>query len=73
MNNIAISPYFGMHLLQIQNVKRDTTKKVNVNDNPISNNNKESDIVDIITNEHDDQPELDTTITPEPEPANLYN
>ena len=28
MNNLAISPYFGLHALQIQNVKRDVVKKV---------------------------------------------
>ena len=30
MNNIAISPYIGMHALQIQNVKRNTSKTANV-------------------------------------------
>jgi hypothetical protein len=32
MNNIAISPYIGMHALQIQNVKRNTVKKASIND-----------------------------------------
>jgi hypothetical protein len=32
MNNLAIVPYFVMHGLQIQNVKRNTTKKVNINE-----------------------------------------
>ncbi len=32
MNNIAVLPYIGLHALQIQNVKRNTTKKVNINE-----------------------------------------
>ena len=30
MNNIAITPYVALHALQIQNVKRDVVKKVNI-------------------------------------------
>jgi len=30
MNNIAISPYICMYALQIQNVKRNTSKKANI-------------------------------------------
>ena len=30
MNNIAISPHIAMYALQMQNVKRDTTKKHDV-------------------------------------------
>ena len=30
MNNIAISPYIGLHALQIQNVKRNTVKKADI-------------------------------------------
>ena len=32
MNNLAISPYIGMHALQIQNVKRDVVKKVSISE-----------------------------------------
>jgi hypothetical protein len=32
MNNIAISPYIGMHALQIQNVKRNVVKKVSIDE-----------------------------------------
>ena len=32
MNNIAISPYIGMHALQIQNVKRNVVKKVSISE-----------------------------------------
>ena len=36
MNNLAISPYIGMHALQIQNVKRDVVKKVSISElNPL--------------------------------------
>ena len=30
MNNIAISPYIAMYALQIQNVKRNTSKTANI-------------------------------------------
>ena len=32
MNNLAISPYIGMHALQIQNVNRDVVKKVSISE-----------------------------------------
>jgi hypothetical protein len=32
MNNIAVLPYIGLHALQIQNVKRNTTKKVSISE-----------------------------------------
>jgi hypothetical protein len=32
MNNVAVLPYIGMHALQIQNVKRNTVKKVSVDE-----------------------------------------
>jgi hypothetical protein len=32
MNNIAITPHIAMYALQIQNIKRDTVKKLNLND-----------------------------------------
>ena len=39
MNNIAVSPYIGMHALQIQNVKRNVVKKASIEElnNPIIN------------------------------------
>jgi hypothetical protein len=57
MNNIAISPYIGLHALQIQNVKRNTAKKVSINELnneviTISNTNSEN-----VTNEHIEQNE----------------
>jgi hypothetical protein len=39
MNNLAISPYIGMHALQIQNVKREVVKKVSISElNPLLQN-----------------------------------
>jgi hypothetical protein len=32
MNNLAITPYIGMHALQIQNVKREVVKKASINE-----------------------------------------
>ena len=32
MNNLAILPYISLHALQIQNVKRDVVKKININE-----------------------------------------
>jgi hypothetical protein len=39
MNNIAVSPYIGMHALQIQNVKHNVVKKVSIDElnNPVIN------------------------------------
>jgi hypothetical protein len=55
INNLAISPYISMHMLQIQNIKRDVAKKISVdvlknkvNDNlndphiTVNNSNNES-------------------------------
>ena len=41
MNNFAIAPYIGMYALQIQNVKRNTSKKHSINElntKPIEDN-----------------------------------
>ncbi len=67
MNNIAIAPYFGMHLLQIQNVKRDMTKKVDVN-HKIPPIDIEPEIKPT-NNENADEPPVVT----DPEPSNLFN
>ena len=32
MNNIAVLPYIGLHALQIQNVKRNVSKKASINE-----------------------------------------
>jgi len=68
MNNMAISPYYGMHMLQIQNVKRNTNKKVNINDTLHKN---------IPCDIKEEQEILETPTVIEsskiPEAANLYN
>jgi hypothetical protein len=38
MNNLAITPYIGLHALQIQNVKRNTIKKHNIKEINIQTN-----------------------------------
>jgi hypothetical protein len=40
MNNIAVLPYIGLHALQIQNVKRNVSKKVSVDELNLSNEAK---------------------------------
>lgn len=40
INNLAISPYISMHILQIQNIKRNVTKKVPISE--LKNKNIES-------------------------------
>jgi hypothetical protein len=39
MNNIAVSPYIGMHALQIQNIKRNVVKKASIDElnKPVTN------------------------------------
>lgn len=32
MNNIAVSPYIGLHALQIQNIKRNIVKKASIDE-----------------------------------------
>jgi hypothetical protein len=45
MNNLAISPYIFMHILQLQNIKRDVTKKISLDKlNNKTLNNSESQI-----------------------------
>jgi len=40
MNNLAIVPYIGLHALQIQNVKRNIAKKIDINELNLSDNQK---------------------------------
>ena len=47
MNNIAVLPYISLHALQIQNVKRNTTKKVSINElNSIEVKNEPKNVVE---------------------------
>lgn len=66
MNNLAIIPYVCLHALQIQNVKRDVVKKVNIkelnrndiycsdNEKKNLNNNNTDNITLEINNREDD-------------------
>jgi len=54
MNNLAITPYIALHALQIQNVKRDVVKKVNINtlnnkEYISENKNEENNNLDIVS------------------------
>jgi hypothetical protein len=72
MNNIAITQYISLHALQIQNIKRDVVKKINIsqlnlsetnsNTNSIEGNQEESVNVDTNININPNQnPNLDGT------------
>ena len=70
MNNIAISPYIGLHALQIQNVKRNTVKKADIKElnkmeELISNEIQNNETPDNDT-PNNDTPNNDTNNTPEP-------
>ena len=45
MNNVAVLPYIGLHALQIQNVKRNTAKKVSINE--LNSNVVEGEVITI--------------------------
>ena len=70
MNNAAILPYICMHALQIQNVKRNTVKKVSVNElnsfTPVKVvEEKKEDLVPETTINNDASTSIDN-LTPEP-------
>lgn len=53
MNNIAISPYIGLHILQLQNVKRDVAKKISINEINLEQNDSLGKKTSSIIDEHD--------------------
>ena len=57
MNNIAISPYIAMYALQIQNVKRNTSKTANV-DVLNKKDTLENDLTEIIETNNEKNEEL---------------
>jgi len=65
VNNLAISPYISMHILQLQNIKRDVAKKLpidalNIINNKVNNSNEQ--IEEIDTNEtNENKMETQTT------------
>jgi hypothetical protein len=77
MNNIAVSPYIGMHALQIQNVKRNIVKKASIDElnKPEINNTQipeKQEIQETIVVEQNIVSE-GTTIDNLPQPANDNN
>jgi len=79
MNNIAVLPYVCLHALQIQNVKRDVVKKVNINElnnNTIiySSDQKNFNDINEIAYSKNQQVENETYHSPSlPEPINVNN
>jgi len=59
VNNLAISPYISMHILQLQNIKRDINKKISIDtlksnefkndDSQLDNNNDNVTVIDTIS------------------------
>ena len=87
VNNLAISPYISMHMLQLQNIKRDVTRKISLEslktkkiDVTITNEeNEENDVTNQTTNINDlTEPqqqvvdERKTEIIEEPKPIMEY-
>jgi hypothetical protein len=60
MNNIAITPYVALHALQIQNVKRNVVKKIDINELKVN--------TDISREEPITNDKVDATINSEPSP-----
>jgi predicted lipoprotein len=61
MNNIAVLPYIGLHALQIQNVKRNTTKKVSINElnNEVISIENTKDVVEVETKDVSNTTKID--------------
>ena len=57
MNNLAITPYLGMHILQIHNIKRETSKKIPMNEL----NQTQTQIPDLKKEETNERKEEDST------------
>lgn len=84
VNNLAISPYISMHILQLQNIKRDVTKKISVDtlknkyiDNSITseqtnNNMAENQTTHITDLQRDSIDEIKPEIIEEPKPIMEY-
>ena len=79
MNNIAILPYISLHALQIQNVKRNVAKKVNIDelnneiitpDNNLNTNIQNNTTSEINTSKIDDLPSENKLVS---EPVSMDN
>jgi sulfotransferase len=79
LNNLAIIPYIAMHALQIQNVKRNTVKKVSIQElnNEIRENVQNTVQVPSTTPENTPPSSTENIVSPDnnilPEPASLSN
>jgi hypothetical protein len=74
MNNVAISPYIGMHALQIQNVKRESVKKINIQElnKPVNDNNNSQTVQDVAPLVETQQQSMGTILANlEPEASSL--
>jgi hypothetical protein len=57
LNNLAISPYIFMHMLQIQNIKRDVAKKLSLDELKNKDNlENEDNIIDNVDNKNNNDP-----------------
>jgi hypothetical protein len=75
VNNLAISPYVFMHILQLQNIKRDVAKKIplDILKKSDNTNDKNSDKLDIQTTNINDLPSNERNeLINEPAPVMEY-
>jgi len=64
MNNLAITQYIALHALQIQNIKRDVVKKVNIETlNTQTNLSNKEDKTQIILEQHKDDQHIEKEIS----------
>jgi hypothetical protein len=59
VNNLAISPYISMHILQLQNIKRDVAKKISVD--VLRNKDSDDSITSEQSNNNNNNLEIQTT------------
>ena len=74
MNNIAVLPYIGLHALQIQNVKRNTTKKVSINElnNQVISIDNTKDAVEVETKDVSNTTKIDDLPSDKQETVNNH-
>ena len=74
MNNIAVLPYIGLHALQIQNVKRNTTKKVSINElnNEVISIDNTKDAVEVETKDVSNTTKIDDLPSDKQETVNNH-
>jgi len=55
LNNLAISHYVFMHILQLQNIKRDVAKKISIDELKNNDNHKEDDVNNSNNNDYENK------------------